>query len=109
MPFMVANVALWRSRSGQVVLVGDPADASTRALEQTLASRYMPSLIVLPVVPGITQQALSLELPWIRGMVTKDGLAQAYICQDFSCQVPTSDPDALARIVEDATAARRLV
>jgi hypothetical protein len=109
MPFMVANVALWRSRSGQAVIVGEPDAESTRGLTRVLASRYLPSLVVLPVAPGIAQQALSLELPWIRGMTTKGPAANAYVCQDFSCQAPTADPDQLARIVEDATAARRLV
>jgi uncharacterized protein YyaL (SSP411 family) len=42
-------------------------------------------------------------------MTLKDGRATAYVCQDFACQTPTSDPDELSTQLGDAMAARRIL
>jgi hypothetical protein len=32
-------------------------------------------------------------------MIARDGRATAYVCEEFSCQAPVSDPDALRKIL----------
>jgi uncharacterized protein YyaL (SSP411 family) len=39
--------------------------------------------------------ALGRLLPWTAAMGMRDGKATAYVCQEFTCQAPTTDPAAL--------------
>ena len=40
-------------------------------------------------------------LPFIQGMHPIDGKATAYVCENYSCQLPTTDPDHVARLLEE--------
>jgi hypothetical protein len=48
------------------------------------------------VIPGETQTALARVLPWTADMTIKDSRAAAYVCRDFACDVPLTDPEKLA-------------
>ena len=49
-----------------------------------------------PSDPG---DAPGARVPLLADRVDADGAAQAYVCHDFSCQAPTSDPQVLAASV----------
>ena len=49
----------------------------------------------MPVTPAY-REALERLLPWTRTMVTRDGLATAYVCREFACQATTTSADELA-------------
>ncbi|HKW00074.1 MAG TPA: thioredoxin domain-containing protein [Vicinamibacterales bacterium] len=97
MPFMVANVALWRLAASQVVLVGPPGRADFRALESAVASRLLPAAVVVPVEP---QARVGAALPWLAAMAMRDGKATAYVCRDFVCREPVTDAVALGQALE---------
>ena len=107
MPLMVANVALWRAQRSEIVIVGPRGRDDAVALERTVADRYLPFAVVVPIDPARPNQ---LErLPWIAAMVMRDGKATAYVCQEFACQQPVIDPDALAAQLELASSTRRII
>lgn len=88
----------------EVVLVGDPEDARTRALWQTIAPHEDRLAIVrLAAAPS----AASLErFPSARGKVAIGGAPTAYVCELGRCERPTSDPSELARQLRPLVAAR---
>jgi uncharacterized protein YyaL (SSP411 family) len=47
---------------------------------------------MLPVDPS-RQQRLAALLPWVESMGMRDGQATAYVCRDFACQAPATDPN----------------
>ena len=100
MPFMVADVALWRLPPAQVVLVGHVDRADFRALESVVASRLLPATVVVPVEPGEFQSRLAARLPWLAAMQMRDDKATAYVCRDFVCHEPVTDAGALGRELE---------
>ena len=100
MPLMVANVALWRLPSAQVVLVGRKDRADFRALESAMASRLLPATVVIPVEPGESQLHVAARLPWLGAMQMRDDKATAYVCRDFVCREPVTDAEALGRALE---------
>jgi len=108
MPLMVANVATWNARRAQVVIVGPRDDEATRALWAEVAGRYLPFAVVLPVDPG-TDPDLMTRLPWVGVMRPMNGAPAAYVCQDFTCREPVTDPAALGRVLDEVGAPRLII
>jgi uncharacterized protein YyaL (SSP411 family) len=52
------------------------------------------------IEPG-AREAIATRLPWTGSLDTRDGRATAYLCREFACQAPTSEPAELARHLED--------
>jgi uncharacterized protein YyaL (SSP411 family) len=104
MPLMLANAVLWNAPAIQVVIVGAPGAADTRALEAVVAARLLPWAVQVPLGPGAGEGALSATLPWLGAMTMRGGRATAYVCKSFACQEPVTDPAALERQLDDAGA-----
>ena len=99
MPFMLLNIARWHGRATQVVIAGDPGGADTLALERAAAARYLPWAVHIGIGPAGASPALAEALPWLGAMQARDGQAAAYLCHNFTCQAPTTDP-ARSRLLE---------
>jgi uncharacterized protein len=95
LPLMAAAAAHALSPSGQIVVCGPRDRDDTRALWQRVQARFRPFTIVLPVEPGEAQDALAAHLPWVAAMTMVEGRATAYVCHDFACDAPITDPEAL--------------
>ncbi|MBM3750214.1 MAG: thioredoxin domain-containing protein [Acidimicrobiia bacterium] len=103
MPFMLSNVAAWHGRSSQIVIVG-PAGADRQALEAEVARVYLPCAVQITVTPEEAQAALAARLPWLAAMSMVSGRSTAYVCQDFTCQAPVTEPAELRRLVAEISA-----
>jgi hypothetical protein len=73
-----------------VVLAGDPAAADFRALAAVLHERLGPRRTILHA---------SEALPWTMAMTPINGRAAAYVCADFTCQLPATTPAELQRLL----------
>jgi uncharacterized protein YyaL (SSP411 family) len=100
-PMMLAALSTYHSAASQLVLVGDPAAQDTRALSEVVRHRYLPTTIVIPLVPD-RRHALSGLLPWTGSMIESGDRATAYLCRDFACEAPTNDPQSLAALLDKA-------
>jgi hypothetical protein len=50
---------------------------------------------------GAENQAyLAERLPFLQTVVRLEGKATAYFCADFTCKMPTTDPESLRRLLE---------
>jgi len=80
----------------EIAIVGAPDDPATRALLSVVRSR----LRVSPVVQiALANQAPSAAL--LAGKTALDGKPTAYVCRNYACRRPTTDPDELLRQLED--------
>jgi len=93
-PMMLAALSTYHAGMTQIVVVGEPRAADTAALHGVVRGRYAPAALVVPVAPA-TREHLAAALPWTRGMGLQQGRAAAYLCRDFACERPTTDPDEL--------------
>ena len=75
----------------ELVLVGDPGVADFRTLTEAAGRRYVPSLVLDAVTPGATRGG-----PLRDGRTAIGGRATAYVCRHATCELPTTDPGALA-------------
>ena len=109
MPFMVSNLVRWHMPPTQVVIVGTPGAEDTLALERVLSRHYLPSSVIVLQRGDGDLGALAKRLPWLAAMAPPDGRAAAYVCRDFTCQAPESDPEAFARLLDGIAAPRRII
>jgi len=101
-------VSAFQRRTGgsiEVVIVGDPKGADTRALVETVRSLYMPNAAVLVVPVGDAGAPVRELVPFVQSYETVDDKAAAYVCRDFQCKLPTTDPKKLAELLDEASKA----
>jgi uncharacterized protein YyaL (SSP411 family) len=96
-PMMLCALSAWHAGLSQIVVTGDRGDSATAALEGELASRYLPFAIHVPVAPA-TQNAVASRLEFVRAMTGSQ--AAVYVCRDFTCRQPVTDPESLAALLD---------
>ncbi len=84
----------------QIVIAGDRESPDTRALLRELHAHFLPNRIVLLLDSGETRAALAAGIPALEGMNPVDGHAAAYVCRNFTCRLPVSEPAALAELLQ---------
>ena len=77
----------------EVVVVGERDDAATKALLEAVHSRFIPNKVVAGMASEDDPIADELALLEGRGLV--GGRPTAYVCQNYACQLPVTDPAAL--------------
>ena len=85
----------------EVVIVGEPDREDTRSLLAVVHSTYLPQAAVLLIPPGEHGEPVRRLTPFTRAYETVDGRAAAYVCRDFQCKLPTTDPAKLAELLEE--------
>ena len=101
-PMMLAALSTYHSGVPQIVIVGEPGAADTRALSEVVRRHYIPTAALVSV-SETHREALSRLLPWTSSLRQRDGRATAYVCRDFACQVPTTSVDELDAQLEAIT------
>jgi uncharacterized protein YyaL (SSP411 family) len=75
----------------QIVIVGRREAADTQALWRAAHARYRPFAVVVLADPD-EQAALAVHMPWVAEMKMLNDQATAYVCRDFACDEPSTDP-----------------
>ncbi len=100
-PLMSAALSSWHAGMSEVVIVGSPDDVATAGLLRAVERSYQPFVTLVRVDPGSGNASrLAALLPWIGGYATRGGRPAAYVCRDFACDVPMTDPAELAARLE---------
>ncbi|HEY1740677.1 MAG TPA: thioredoxin domain-containing protein, partial [Acidimicrobiia bacterium] len=88
----------------EIVIVGAPDDGATDAFRYEVASRTLPATVSVSVAPDHDPDhdhghgALLGAL--VEGRTTVDGRAAAYVCEQYVCAAPVTEPDALGRLLD---------
>jgi uncharacterized protein YyaL (SSP411 family) len=76
----------------EVAVVGDPVDAATRALLEPVRATWRPFQVLAVAPPAAVATS---TVPLLRDRVALEGRPTAYVCRDFVCELPVTEPDAL--------------
>ncbi|MCS7275899.1 MAG: thioredoxin domain-containing protein [Dehalococcoidia bacterium] len=87
------------ARPKEVAIVGDPASEDTRRLLAVVYGRFLPNKVVVGLRPGTQPPA---DIPLLEGREALGGRATAYVCENFACRQPTTDPEVLAAQLQDS-------
>ena len=99
MPQMIASLDFALDKPKQVIIVGRTSDPASALLVREVRRRYIPNKILLLAEPGERQQRLAVLLPFVASLTMVDAQATAYICQDYTCRLPTSDVKAVGQLL----------
>jgi uncharacterized protein len=81
------------SEPREVAIVGDQRSPDTRALLEVVYSGYLPNKVVAGRDPD-DDEAGGL-IPLLAQRPARAGKATAYVCVQYACQTPTTDPEEL--------------
>ena len=77
----------------EIAIIGDRSQPDTRALLDIVYGRYLPNKVVVGA-PGAP--ATDLAIPLLRDRSMIDGKPTAYVCENYACQLPVTESEALA-------------
>jgi hypothetical protein len=100
MPQMLCALELALEPPRHVVIAGNPQAADFRALAAVLRERLGPWRAVIAADGGEAQRWLAQRSPWLADMAPRAGRATAYVCEEFACQAPVTDPAELRRLTQ---------
>jgi uncharacterized protein YyaL (SSP411 family) len=84
----------------EVVVAGTEDAAGTRALLNAARGGFDPRTVFLLREPGPGGEALAAIAPFTAAQRPVDGKPAAYVCENFRCGAPVTDPAALASALE---------
>jgi len=90
---MLCALDFYHDRVKEIAIIGDPAAADTRALLKTVYERYLPNKVVMHDGAAVEKS----DIPLLVGKSRREGKATAYVCENFRCKLPVTDPAALAQ------------
>jgi uncharacterized protein YyaL (SSP411 family) len=100
MPQILCALELALDAPRHVVLAGEVNAPEFRALAAVLHERIGPRRTLLAVGEAGGEGWLLAKAPWLAGMKRPPQGAIAYVCEEFSCRSPVTQPEELRRILD---------
>lgn len=88
--FMLTALDFAFGPAHEIVIVGDPDATDTKQFFQALRHRFLPNAVVLHK-PVEGAEAIEQLADFTRTQTHLDGNAAAYVCENFSCNRPTTE------------------
>ena len=95
---LLCALDLYLNAGQEIAIIGDPAAADTQALLAEVRRRYLPNGVLALAAPG--NAAASELIPLLADRSAISGRATAYVCRNFVCNLPVTEPEALAAQLE---------
>lgn len=97
----VIALDLWLGPSQEIVIAGDPSAEDTARMMRVIAERFLPRAVTVLHPSGPHAAALESLVPFVAAQQPLDGRATAYVCQNYQCRLPTTEPDRLASLLDE--------
>jgi uncharacterized protein YyaL (SSP411 family) len=100
LPQMLSACEFLLSHPRQIVIAGERGAGDTRALARAVHARFMPNRVLLLLDSEETRTRLAHDIPEIAAMSRANGKAAAYVCRDYACQSPVTEPADLTALLQ---------
>lgn len=87
--YMLTSYLMYTQPSQEVILVSDEAEKTLLPFINAIHDQFRP--FTTSVVYGIKYSQLEGIMPHIKGYTAPSGKAQVYVCENFTCNKPTSN------------------
>ena len=101
MPQMLVAMDLAAAAPRHVVIAGSPGSADARALVAEFDRRFLPHDFLLFADGAEAQRRLAALAPFVAPLVSAHGHATAYVCVDYACRLPVSEPAAFGALLDE--------
>ena len=78
----------------EIAVIGNAAEGGTQALLHVIYSRFLPNRVIAGAEPGDAHPTDGI--PLLEGRDAIGGRPTAYVCENYACKLPVTDPEALA-------------
>jgi uncharacterized protein len=92
---LLSALDFYLSTPYEVAIIGDREASGTKALLETVYSSYLPNKVV--AVRSEDDEEATRLVPLLADRPMREGEATAYVCVNYACQSPTTEPTELAR------------
>jgi uncharacterized protein YyaL (SSP411 family) len=82
----------------EVVIAGKANGADTHAMLKAFRESYIPNSVIL-LRPDGDEEAITEMAEFTKPQTSIGGKATAYVCQNFSCQLPTTDAEQMLELL----------
>ncbi len=100
MPQMLCALDASLGKPRQIVIAGPRDSPATQTLLRETHARYLPNKLLLLADGAAGQKWLGERLEFLKTVTPVSGQPAAYVCEDFVCQLPTSDPAKLRELLK---------
>jgi len=100
LPQMLAAYEFSLAPPRQTVIVGAAHEPDTLALLRLLHSRFLPNNVSVLLDSDATRHFLGARLPALESMTSQGDRATAYVCENYTCKLPTSDPERFGQLLQ---------
>lgn len=101
MPQMLVALHFQLDKPKQIIIAGKAGAEDTRRMLREVYSRFLPNKIILLADGDKAQERLATYLPFIKSITMLDGKATAYICENYTCKLPTTDVAVMVGLLEN--------
>ena len=99
MPQMLVAVDYSLSKPRQIVIAGNKDAPETKALLKEVHRHFLPKTVLFLADGGEGQKFVGEKNEAIRAMSPIEGKSAAYVCENFTCKAPVTDPKQLAELL----------
>ena len=99
MPQMLVALSWSRSKPKQVVIAGKADEPATQAMLREVHRHFVLHEILILADGGDGQHFFSDRVEFMKSVNKIDNKATAYVCENFVCQLPTTDLKTLANLL----------
>jgi uncharacterized protein YyaL (SSP411 family) len=99
MPQMLVALDYSLAKPRQIVIAGKIDNNETKALLAEVNRHFQPNKILILADGGEGQKFFSEKNEAIRAMSPVDGKPAAYVCENFTCKAPVTDPQSLGNLL----------
>src|SRR5207249_12159894 len=84
----------------QIVIAGNPQHDDTKEMLREVHKQYIPNKVILLADGGEGERFLSHYISFIQSVKMRGGKATIFICENYVCQLPTSDLKVMSRLLQ---------
>ena len=103
MPQMLVAVENSLGKPRQIVIAGKKDSPETKVLLKEVHRHFLPNTIVILADSNDGQKYLGERNEAIRAMSPRDGKSAAYVCENFTCKAPVTDPKELGALLSSGS------